>query len=151
MRTVAAQLTDSEPGRRVDLTVAPGVLVDADPHLLQIVLENLLRNAWKFTGKQTDAAVIFGSERQGAEVCYFIRDNGAGVDMNHAAKLFGVFQRLHPENEFHGSGVGLATVKRIIGRHGGRVWAVGEVGRGATCYFTLNAAAGAAGQSAAVA
>jgi signal transduction histidine kinase len=143
VHTVALQLSDSEPGRRVDLAVEPGVQVNADPHLLHIVLENLLRNAWKFTGKRAHPAVVFGTERQGGQVSYFVRDNGAGFDMAYSAKLFGVFQRLHSESEFHGSGVGLATVKRIIGRHGGRVWAVGEVDRGATFYFTLEAAAGA--------
>jgi light-regulated signal transduction histidine kinase (bacteriophytochrome) len=116
------------------------VNVDADPHLLQIVLENLLGNAWKFTGKRADAVVEFGSEYVGDEICYYIRDNGAGFDMNYASKLFGVFQRLHPESEFQGTGIGLATVKRIVSRHGGRVWGVGEVGRGATFYFTLGGA-----------
>ena len=148
VHTVATQLAEGEPERRVEVRIEPAVQVDADPHLLQIVLDNLLRNAWKFTGKRPDAAVEFGAERRGSEVCYFVRDNGAGFDMNYSAKLFGVFQRLHPESEFHGTGIGLATVKRIILRHGGRVWAVGEPGRGATFYFTL-CAASAGGQAAA--
>jgi signal transduction histidine kinase len=139
VHTVAGQLKGSERERQVTLKVEEGMKVHADPHLLQIVLENLLRNAWKFTAKRTDAVVEFGSETAGTETCYYIRDNGAGFNMDYASKLFGVFQRLHPESEFQGSGIGLATVKRVVGRHGGRVWAVGEVGRGATFYFTLSA------------
>jgi len=138
VQTVATQLAESEPTRRVEVTIERGVNVNADPHLLQIVLDNLLRNAWKFTGKRHHPAVEFGAESSAGETCYFVRDNGAGFNMAHASKLFGPFQRLHPDSEFQGTGVGLATVKRIIGRHGGRVWAVGAVDRGATFYFTLN-------------
>jgi signal transduction histidine kinase len=138
VQTVATQLAESEPMRRVAVTIERGVNVNADPHLLQIVLDNLLRNAWKFTGKRRNAAVEFGAELSAGETCYYVRDNGAGFNMDHASKLFGAFQRLHTDSEFQGTGVGLATVKRIIGRHGGRVWAVGAVDRGATFYFTLN-------------
>jgi light-regulated signal transduction histidine kinase (bacteriophytochrome) len=108
-----------------------------------------MRNAWKFTAKRAQAVIEFGAEEINGETSYFLRDNGAGFNMNHASRLFGVFQRLHADSEFQGTGVGLATVKRIIGRHGGRVWAVGEVDRGATFYFTLTAVAvsGALGQS----
>jgi signal transduction histidine kinase len=143
VQTVVNQLSESEPGRKVVCRIEPGVNVHADPHLMQIVLDNLLRNAWKFTSKRTDAEIEFGSEHRAGEVSLFVRDNGAGFDMQYSSRLFGVFQRLHPESEFHGTGVGLATVKRIIGRHGGRVWAVGEVGRGATFYFTLDTVADA--------
>jgi signal transduction histidine kinase len=140
VRTVAMQVQQGKGERQITLKVEEGVNVDADPHLLQIVLENLLGNAWKFTAKRADAVVEFGCEYVNDEICYYIRDNGAGFDMNYASKLFGVFQRLHPESEFQGTGIGLATVKRIVSRHGGRVWGVGEVGRGATFYFTLGGA-----------
>jgi signal transduction histidine kinase len=153
VRTVALQIEAVEPGRTVALSLQPGVMVDADPHMLQIVLDNLLRNAWKFTSKRSDAAVEFGSATANGEAFYFVRDNGAGFNMDYAEKLFGVFQRLHPESEFPGTGIGLATVKRIIGRHEGRVWAHSAPGQGATFYFTLGpeAAAPAPGQSSAVA
>jgi signal transduction histidine kinase len=149
VHTVAAQVSQGEPERQVELCIEPDVHVDADPHLLQIVLENLLRNAWKFTAKRARTVIEFGARESGGETCYFVRDNGAGFDMRHASRLFGVFQRLHSDAEFEGTGVGLATVKRIIGRHGGRVWAVGEVDRGATFYFTVTGvdASRSAGQS----
>ncbi len=138
VRTVFGQLQEAAGDRHVTLTVQEGVFVNADPHLLQIVLDNLLRNAWKFTAKHPHAQIQFGAEQSAGEVCYFIRDNGVGFDMNYSAKLFNVFQRLHSDTEYEGTGVGLATVKRVVGRHEGRVWAQGEVGRGATFYFTLN-------------
>ena len=135
--TVALQLRNSKPERLVELVIAESTKCHADPHLLQIALENLLGNAWKFTAKRVDARVEFGCREIGGEQCFFIRDNGAGFDEKYASKLFGVFQRLHADSEFQGTGVGLATVKRIIARHGGRIWAEGEVGAGATFYFTL--------------
>ncbi len=138
--TVASSLQEGAHGRSVELSVEPGVQVEADPHLLQIVLENLLGNAWKFTARRAQARVEFGSLELNGQCCYFVRDNGAGFDMNYAAKLFGVFQRLHPDAEFQGTGIGLATVKRIVARHGGRVWGEGKPGHGATFYFTLEAA-----------
>jgi signal transduction histidine kinase len=140
-QAVAAQLQEREPDRRIAVSVKEGLVAVADPHLLQIVLENLLRNAWKFTSNCPLPKVEFGSTVSGSETCYYVRDNGAGFDMAYASKLFGVFQRLHSTAEFEGTGVGLATVKRIISRHGGRVWAVGEPGRGATFSFTLDAGA----------
>ena len=109
-----------------------------DPRLLRIALENLLRNAVKFSGKRADARIVFSAALSEGETVYCIRDNGVGFDMAYADKLFGAFQRLHTEREFPGTGVGLATVQRVIHRHGGRVWAQGVVGQGAAIYFTLN-------------
>jgi signal transduction histidine kinase len=137
VREVFRQVRGSNPDRQVDFIVADGVRVEADSRLLRAALENLLGNSWKFTGKQTAARIEFGIDgAQGAPV-YFIRDNGAGFDMTYAAKLFGVFQRLHSAAEFEGTGVGLATVQRIITRHGGRIWAESAVNQGATFFFTL--------------
>jgi light-regulated signal transduction histidine kinase (bacteriophytochrome) len=137
VRTVALQIQQGKGSSPRQLSIEDGVNVNADPHLMQIVLENLLGNAWKFTSKRDDGRIEFGSARRDSEICYFIRDNGAGFNMQYADKLFTPFQRLHSEGEFQGTGVGLATVKRIVSRHGGRVWAEAEVDKGATFYFTL--------------
>ena len=137
---MALQLSEAHPSRSIELVIAQPAEVYADPHLLQIALENLLGNAWKFTAKRASARVEFGSLVVGGETCFFIRDNGAGFDQKYASKLFAVFHRLHAASEFEGTGVGLATVKRVVARHGGRVWAEGEVGRGATFYFSLGSA-----------
>jgi PAS domain S-box-containing protein len=135
--TVLATLQRLEPERRVEVVIAPGLVIDADPHLAAIALDNLLGNAWKFTAKRSDARIELGQTIcDGVAVCY-VRDNGAGFDMAYRDKLFGVFQRLHPETEFPGTGIGLATVARIAQRHRGRVWAEGAPGEGATFYFTL--------------
>ena len=136
---VAAELQQSEPQRRVEITVPPGLEVTADPKLLHAVVNNLLGNAWKFTTNRAAARISVGTLRQGDEAIYFIRDNGAGFDMRYVDKLFGAFQRLHSSEEFAGTGIGLATVKRVITLHGGRIWAEGTVGEGATFYFTLGA------------
>jgi light-regulated signal transduction histidine kinase (bacteriophytochrome) len=105
--------------------------------LLSVVLQNLFNNAWKYTGRHSEAKIEFGLTDQNGNRAFFVRDDGAGFDMAYTSKLFGVFQRLHAASEFTGTGVGLATVQRIINRHGGRIWAEGAVGRGATFYFTL--------------
>jgi signal transduction histidine kinase len=137
VREVADQLRTANPNRRVDLVVADGVSATADPRLLRVALENLLGNAWKFTSKRAAARIEFGVEEQQGVPVYFVRDNGAGFDMAYAGKLFGVFQRLHPITEFEGTGVGLATVQRILTRHGGRIWADGAINKGATFFFML--------------
>jgi signal transduction histidine kinase len=140
---VIDRLRRADPGRDVAVAVARDMVAAADARLVTVALENLLGNAWKFTGKQAEATIEFGvAPGSGAvpangRTTYFVRDNGAGFDMAHAGKLFGVFQRLHSTTEFDGTGIGLATVQRVVRRHGGRVWAEAEVGRGATFYFTL--------------
>jgi PAS domain S-box-containing protein len=137
-RAAAAQLERSKLYRPVQFVVAPGLMVSGDPHLLRIVLDNLLGNAWKFTGQTPSPRVEFGAKTlPGGERTFFVSDNGVGFDMAHADKLFGAFQRLHAMHEFPGTGIGLATVQRIITRHGGRVWAEATPGHGATFYFTL--------------
>jgi two-component system, NtrC family, sensor kinase len=135
-RNVAERLARAAPDRQVELLVVDQLVANCDDHLLTIVFENLIGNAWKFTGKRSDARIEIGATGQNP-CTYFVRDNGAGFDMSYAAKLFGVFQRLHSAAEFEGTGIGLATVQRIIRRHGGRIWAEGEVGCGATFFFTL--------------
>ncbi len=125
------------PGRQVELVVAPGLQAQGDQRLLQIVFDNLLGNAWKFTSKQERAVIEVGTRSHDGTTAYFVRDNGAGFDMAYVDKLFAPFQRLHAMTEYSGTGIGLATVRRIIARHGGLVWAEGLVGQGATFYFTL--------------
>jgi PAS domain S-box-containing protein len=134
---VYATLRAAEPARDVRLAVGEGLLVWADPRLLRLVLENLLGNAWKYTSKRETAHVEFAARPEGAETVYYVRDDGAGFDMAYADKLFAAFSRLHSASEFPGSGIGLATVARIVHRHGGRVWASGQAGEGATFFFTL--------------
>ncbi|MCX5794136.1 MAG: ATP-binding protein [Elusimicrobia bacterium] len=136
-RDAVTDLRRSNPGRDVEFTAAGDLRAEGDGALLRIVLDNLLGNAWKFTAKTAQAKVEFGVVPSGDERAFCVRDNGAGFDASRAGKLFGAFQRLHGSAEFPGSGIGLATVRRIIHRHGGRVWAEGEVGKGAAVYFTL--------------
>jgi signal transduction histidine kinase len=136
-RRVAEEAQQREPQRPVTLIVAEDAVVEGDPRLLGLVLENLIGNAFKFTAKTSDPRIEFGVDRNGGRPVYFVRDNGAGFDMAYANKLFGPFQRLHAATEFQGTGIGLATVQRILHRHGGRVWAEGAVDGGATFYFTL--------------
>ena len=134
---VATDLRYREPQRTVNVAIAEGVVVEGDPVLLRVVMENLIGNAWKYSGKRETAEIEFGVIETRGDRTFFVRDNGAGFDMDQAHRLFGAFERLHSREEFEGSGIGLATVQRIIQRHGGRVWAEGEVDRGATFYFTL--------------
>ena len=136
-REVAAALKEDQPEREVEFAIADGLEVTGDKRLLEAVLENLLRNAWKFTSGHARAIIEFGVTQGEDEQVYFVRDDGAGFDMAYADKLFGAFQRLHSAEEFPGTGIGLATVQRIVRRHGGRVWAESEVEKGATFYFTL--------------
>ena len=137
-RRIADELQQSQPERRVEFEIAPELWVSGDTHLLQVVLENLLNNAWKFTTQQPQPIVELGSSMPDSGIpTYFVRDNGAGFDMTYVEKLFSPFQRLHRMQDFPGNGIGLATVQRIVHRHGGRVWAEGIVGQGATFYFTL--------------
>lgn len=134
---IAEGLRRSEAGRQANFHIQDNVVVEGDPHLLRNVLENLLGNAWKFTAKRDVAVIEFGSvEVDGNKVCY-VRDNGAGFDMAYAEKLFAPFQRLHGANEFEGSGIGLATVRRIINHHGGTLRAEGKPGEGAAFYFSV--------------
>ncbi len=138
--SLAVELQAREPGRRVRFAIHAGVLVTADRTLIRTVLQNLVENAWKFTAKCDEATVEFAAiAAQDAEICCYVRDNGAGFDPAFVNKLFRPFQRLHSVTEFPGTGIGLASVQRIVERHGGHAWAEGAVGRGATFYFTLNA------------
>lgn len=143
-RSVLEELRAADAERNVHVEIGEVGQVTGDAGLLSAALENLFTNAWKFTSKKPDARIEFGAFTQKdahglAERVYFVRDNGAGFDMAYSDKLFGAFQRLHGVSEFGGTGIGLATVRRIIHRHGGRIWAAGEVGKGATFYFTLGA------------
>jgi PAS domain S-box-containing protein len=136
-RAAVDQLRVSQPLRAVDVAIRDGVVGRGDAALLGAVLENLLGNAWKFTRDTPSPRIEFGAEQNAGRTVYFVRDNGAGFDMAYASKLFGVFQRLHGQNEFEGTGVGLATVQRIVHRHGGTIWAEGKVREGACFRFTL--------------
>jgi signal transduction histidine kinase len=135
---IASELQSSQPERQAAFIIPANVRVKGDRILLRVVLENLLGNAWKFTLERPNARIELGTKPDGRETIHFVRDNGAGFDMRHADKLFGVFQRLHRQSEFPGTGVGLATVQRIIHRHGGRIWAEAKPGEGATFYFVLS-------------
>jgi len=137
VRSVAEDLAHTDPGRTVQVDMRPDARVRGDPRLLRIVVENLLRNAWKFTRKQEHPRVEFGWTDEGHERVFYVKDNGAGFDPAQSDKLFHAFQRLHSAQEFEGTGVGLSTVQRIVRRHGGRIWADGRPQKGATFYFTL--------------
>lgn len=135
---IAADFQTHEPERQVEFKISNGLSAECDPALLKIALQNLLDNAWKFTGKRTNAVIEFGStEISNHQVVYFIRDNGAGFDSEYVAKIFTPFQRLHSVDEFPGTGIGLATVQRVLHRHNGQIWAESKQGKGATFYFTL--------------
>jgi PAS domain S-box-containing protein len=139
-QTIAARLRETEPERQAEFVIQEGLTVEGDPRLLEIALVNLLNNAWKFTGGSPTASIEFGRMQQEEHFAFFVRDNGTGFDMTYAHKLFGAFQRFHKASEFPGTGIGLATVQRIVHRHGGRIWADAAVDRGATFYFTLQEA-----------
>ena len=134
---VMEELRRTAPQREVTIDVEPGLLVQGDPTLLRMVLENLLGNAWKYSAKVEHGVIGFGSVQQGGRRVFVVSDNGAGFDMRFAERLFGVFQRLHSASDFQGTGVGLALVRRIVRRHGGEIWAESAVGEGARFYFTL--------------
>ena len=137
-QNIVRALQETDPERIVEFSITPNITANVDPRLMKVVLENLLNNAWKFTSKQEFAHIEFGVKDDPADGrAYFVRDNGAGFDMTYVNKLFGAFQRLHTNSEFPGIGIGLAIVQRIVNRHGGRVWAEGEVNQGAAFYFTL--------------
>jgi light-regulated signal transduction histidine kinase (bacteriophytochrome) len=135
---ITQELQKKDPARGVRFIIAKGVKARGDMDMLYTVLENLLDNAWKFTGKNPSATIEFGATQKECKTVYFVRDNGAGFMMQYADKLFQPFQRLHTPVEFPGIGIGLAMVKRIINRHGGRIWAEGVLEQGATFYFTLD-------------
>jgi PAS domain S-box-containing protein len=136
---VLEQLQEQQPERQVKVRIQEGLVAQGDPHLLRAVLENLLGNAWKFTREKPVAEIeLSATQDQAGRHTYVVRDNGAGFDMAYRDKLFGVFQRLHAQREFEGTGIGLATVQRILRRHGGRIWGEGQPGQGASFFFTLN-------------
>jgi light-regulated signal transduction histidine kinase (bacteriophytochrome) len=136
-QSVVAELQKAELQRKVEFALGKGIEAFGDAQLLRIVLDNLLGNTWKYTSKRPRARIEFGKAMCNSNLAYFARDDGAGFDPLYSERLFGAFQRLHAGTEFPGNGVGLATVQRIIHRHGGRVWTEGAVGKGATFYFTL--------------
>jgi signal transduction histidine kinase len=136
-RELADELRAQDPARTTEFVLADGVVVDGDRTLLRLVLQNLMGNAWKFSGKMAQPRVEFSTREEDGRKVYLVRDNGAGFDMRFAEKMFGLFQRFHSSNEFPGTGVGLATVQRIVRKHGGRIWADSQPGQGATFFFAL--------------
>ncbi len=136
-KAIAAELRQQTSDREVSFDIQPDLVGEGDPGLLKVALENLLGNAWKFTSKRPLVTIEFGQTQHDGKTAYFVRDNGAGFNPAFAGKLFGAFQRLHKEKDFPGTGIGLATVQRVIHRHGGHVWAEGAIEKGATFYFTL--------------
>jgi light-regulated signal transduction histidine kinase (bacteriophytochrome) len=138
-RLIFDEMRAADPERAIRFTAADDIRANADPRLMRIALENLIGNAWKYTSRTEDPAIEFGSDVREGRTVYFIRDNGAGFDMQYVDRLFTAFQRLHGDRDFKGSGIGLATVSRIVRRHHGKIWAEGEIGKGATFYFTLEA------------
>jgi signal transduction histidine kinase len=138
-RASMARLREADPDRRIEVIIPEGLWVSGDAALLEVALDNLFGNAWKFTRKTDAARIELASETLDGRQVLVVRDNGAGFDMAYAGKLFNVFTRLHPSHEFEGTGIGLATVLRVVRRHGGRIWAEGKVGQGAAFFFTLEA------------
>jgi light-regulated signal transduction histidine kinase (bacteriophytochrome) len=135
--SVAAELREAQPDRGATVDIQEGITAFADVKLIEVALSNLLGNAWKFTSKIQNARIQFGTFKQDGKTVYYVKDNGAGFDQSLSEKLFLAFHRLHSDEEFEGTGIGLATVQRIIHRHGGKVWADGEPGKGAMFSFTL--------------
>src|SRR5262249_10540688 len=136
-RKILGEVAAREPQRKFESVVAEDLVAQADPRLVAVLLENLMGNAWKFTSKQPLSRIEVGQQEREGEAVFFVRDNGAGFNMKYAKKLFTPFQRLHSQDEFEGTGIGLATVQRIVARHGGRVWAEASPGQGAAFFFTL--------------
>ena len=136
-RAIGDRLREAYPSREVELCVQDGLTLEGDAVLLGVVMENLLGNAWKFTSRGATARIEVGEASMDGQAAYFVRDDGAGFDMAHASRLFVAFQRMHTAEEFPGTGIGLATVQRIIRRHGGELWAESRVGKGATFFFTV--------------
>jgi PAS domain S-box-containing protein len=136
-KSLRKEFQKTEPERQVDFRIAEGLRVKGDPQLLRVALQNLLHNAWKFTRRKSRARIELGVIQGEDPPVFFVRDNGSGFDMVHAERVFNPFTRLHKSEDFEGTGIGLATVKRVINRHGGRIWAQSEVGQGATFYFTI--------------
>jgi light-regulated signal transduction histidine kinase (bacteriophytochrome) len=134
---IMEELHQSQPRRKVEAMIEPGISAEGDPQLLRLLLQNLLENAWKFTSKNNRATIEVGSCRRDGKRVYFVKDDGAGFEMAHADRLFAPFQRLHAQTEFPGTGIGLASAQRIVHRHEGKIWAESEVDKGATFYFTL--------------
>jgi light-regulated signal transduction histidine kinase (bacteriophytochrome) len=131
------QLRAMDPERRVELVSPPTLKVRGDARLLRIAVDNLIANAWKFTRRREVAVIEIGRSEARGQIVYHVRDNGVGFDMRYSSKLFAAFQRLHPEADFEGTGIGLATVQRVVARHGGSIWADAHPDRGATFHFTL--------------
>ncbi|HTL37324.1 MAG TPA: ATP-binding protein [Kofleriaceae bacterium] len=138
-QSVVEELRRRDVTRKLGATIAPDLVVDADGRLMRILFDNLIGNAWKFTAHTPNPHVEVGSERRDGELVFYVRDNGAGFDMAYADRLFTPFQRLHSDRDYAGTGIGLATVRRIVERHGGRIWAESATGKGATFYFTVPA------------
>ena len=136
--SIVSRLREDAPGRRADVIIQKNLLDQADPGLMELCLSNLIANAWKFTSKTVDARIEFGTIEQDGKPVYFVKDNGAGFEQEYVDRMFRPFHRLHAASEFAGTGIGLAIVERVILRHGGKIWAEGEVGKGATISFTLN-------------
>jgi light-regulated signal transduction histidine kinase (bacteriophytochrome) len=136
-RASYTRCAQADPGRPVEVRIGEGIVVEGDLRLLGMAIDHLMENAWKFTAGRDPARIEFGASTKDGRPMYFVRDNGAGFDMTYVHKLFGMFQRLHSTADFEGTGMGLASVQRIVQRHGGRIWGTGEVDRGATFYFTL--------------
>ena len=138
VRSVSEELKRSQPDRNAKFIISQEIIAYGDRTLIDDVLRNLLENAWKFTAKCSETRIEFGVIHQDGKPVYYVKDNGIGFDMKYSDKLFKVFSRLHNQNEYPGTGIGLANVQRIIRRHGGQIWAESEIGKGTTFYFTLN-------------